>query len=197
MKRISLLAVVLVCCLELAGCAHPVSMVPNLAAIPASSGATVANKKVAYYISDASRALEVTTPGGGGDKVRYFPYRDLEAGLYKTLATVFREVTKVSKPDDLEGMRQGGISVLVQPEISTMSFSDSIVTWPPTMFTVNLTCQFKDAQGQVIDTISVSGTGMASFDQFKSNVSLSSARASDDALQKLAQALRQSTALTH
>jgi hypothetical protein len=31
-------------------------------------------KKAAYYISDEDRAREVTTPGGGGDKVRYFPY---------------------------------------------------------------------------------------------------------------------------
>lgn len=59
----------------LAGCAHPVSIRSDVA-YPKGQAANSAS--VGYYISDSNRSLEVTTPAGGGDKIRYFPYRDLE-----------------------------------------------------------------------------------------------------------------------
>ena len=195
LKRISLLMSTACLALTLGGCAHPISMAPDLAAIESPSNSPVSNKKVGYHISDASRALEITTPGGGGDKVRYFPYRDLEPGLYKALGTVFSDVTKILDPSNDAATRQSGISLLVTPEISTTSSSDSFATWPPTRFTVALNCQLKDVDGKIFDTIRVEGEGQAEFSEFKSNFSLSAVRASNDALQKLVIALRQSLAL--
>ncbi len=67
-------------CLVLFGCAHPITMNPDLAAVTVPAGAKPIAKKVGYHIPEALRSVEVTTPGGGGDKVRYFPYRDIEPG---------------------------------------------------------------------------------------------------------------------
>ena len=58
-----------------------------------------------------------------------------------------------------------------------------------------LNCQLKDVDGKIFDTIRVEGEGQAEFSEFKSNFSLSAVRASNDALQKLVIALRQSLAL--
>jgi hypothetical protein len=194
MKRLFQLFSAALVCGVLIGCAHPITMNPDLATVK-GDGSTLINKTVGYHISDASRAIEVTTPGGGGDKVRYFPYRDIESGFYKALGEVFKDVTKVADPKDLEALRKSGINLLVTPEITTTSFSDSVLTWPPTQFTVALTCTVTDAGGQVVDTVKVTGEGRASFDEFKSNFSLAAVRASNDALSRLIKALRESSSI--
>ncbi len=170
-------------------------MAPNLDAVQATPEQKLVAKKVGYHISATSQTLEVTTPGGGGDKVRYFPYRDIDAGLYKALGTVFREVTKIKNPEDIAEVRASGIQLLITPEVTTNSSSESAFTWPPTSFTVVLNCQVKDSQGKTLDTVRVEGSGKAEFAEFKTNFSLAAVRASEDALKKLALALRQSKAL--
>ncbi|HSV54884.1 MAG TPA: hypothetical protein VLJ57_22365 [Burkholderiaceae bacterium] len=167
----------------------------DLAALKTSSDNKIIDKQVGYYMSDASRALEVTTPGGGGDKVRYFPYRDLEPGLYKALSETFRGVTKIKDPKNTAALKSEGISLLITPEIATNSSSDSLVTWPPTLFTVNLVCAITDGDNKVLQTVRVSGEGRASFSEFKSNFSLAAVRASNDALAKLVKALGDSPEL--
>lgn len=195
-RQITFISLAAAMVLSLGGCAHPISMAPNLDAIPTAAGkSTPSKKKVGFYIADSATAQEVTTPGGGGDKVRYFPYRDLEPGLYKALGTVFRDVTKIKNPADAAEIRASGIQLLITPEITTDSSSSSPFTWPPTAFTVTLVCQIKDAQGTTLDTVRVEGRGEAEFSEFKSNFSLAAARASDDALAKLMAALRRSRAL--
>ena len=169
-------------------------MNPDLASVK-GDGSPLVEKTAGYHISEASRALEVTTPGGGGDKVRYFPYRDIESGFYKALSEVFKGITKVTDPKDSEAIRKSGVNLLITPEISTTSFSDSVLTWPPTQFTVTLSCTVTDAGGQVVDTVKVTGDGRASFDEFKSNFSLAAVRASNDALARLVKALRESPAV--
>ena len=194
-RRIVFLSLSLASALILGGCAHPISMAPNLAAVQPEAGKPVLDKKVGYHLSDATKAQEVTPPGGGGDKVRYFPYRDLEPGLYKALGVVFRDVTKIANPADAAELRGSGIHFLITPEITTDSSSESLLTWPPTAFTVTLTCQIKNAQGSVLDTLRVEGRGKAQFSEFSGNFSLAAVRASDDALAKLIVAMRQSPAL--
>lgn len=194
-QRSIFLACGLALTLLLGGCAHPISMAPNLDAVQATPEQKLVAKKVGYHISAASQTLEVTTPGGGGDKVRYFPYRDIDAGLYKALGTVFRDVTKIKNPGDLAELQASGIQLLITPEITTNSSSESAFTWPPTSFTVVLNCQVKDSQGKTLDTVRVEGVGKAEFAEFKANFSLAAVRASEDALKKLAVALRQSKAL--
>lgn len=179
----------------LIGCAHPISMAPDLNLIKADVGTAVIDRSVGYHISDASRAIEVTSAGGGGDKVRYFPYRDLEPGLYKALGESFRSVTRIPNPADANAVAASGIQLLVTPEIRTVSASDSVFTWPPTQFTVDLTCTVTDARGQPVDVIRVSGYGQATFDEFKSNFSLAAVRASNQALGLLVKALGESPKL--
>lgn len=182
-------------CLALFGCAHPITMNPNLEAVKAEAGATRIDKQVGYHIADASKAVEVTTPGGGGDKVRYFPYRDIEPGFYKALSEVFSGVSKIQNPKDAAALKASGVSLLITPEISTNSSSESIVTWPPTLFTIKLVCAITDAQGQLVKTLSVTGEGKASFDEFRSNFSLAAVRASNDALARLVKALSETPEL--
>jgi hypothetical protein len=163
-------------------------MNPDLASIQAK-GITTIDKQVGYHISDASKAVEVTTPGGGGDKIRYFPYRDIEPGFYKALAEVFRGVSKVKDPKNTDDLRQNGIALLIVPEIKTTSSSPSPFTWPPTQFSVTLTCTVTDAAGKPVQKLSVTGNGKAEFDEFKSNFALAAVRATNDALAKLVTAL--------
>lgn len=195
MQRLLNSAFVIAVCVFLFGCAHPISMNPDLAKVAAPSGAKPIDKKVGYYLPDTLRTVEVTTPGGGGDKVRYFPYRDLESGFYKALSEVFSSVTKVPNPKDAAALKASGVSLLITPEITTNSFSDSILTWPPTQFTVNLVCTVADANGAALQTIRVSGQGGATFSEFKGNFSLAATRASNEALSKLIQALGESPQL--
>lgn len=177
------------------GCAHPINMKPDVGSI-SSLGAQKINKTVGFYISDANLALEVTTPGGGGDKVRYFPYRDIEAGFYKALTEVFPKVSKVANPKDMDAITKAGITLLITPEITTTSSSPSPFTWPPTEFSVKLDCKVVNAAGQPIAQVSVTGVGKAEFADFKSNFSLSAVRASEDALKKLMKALAENKALS-
>lgn len=195
MKRISSLVFSMMACVFLFGCAHPITMNPDLAAVAAPAGAVPIAKKVGYHMPDALRAVEVTTPGGGGDKVRYFPYRDIEPGFYKALSEAFTGVSKVQNPKDVAALQAGGISLLITPEVTTTSYSDSAFTWPPTQFTVRLVCAIADANGKPVETISVSGEGAATFAEFKNNFSLAAVRASNDALGKLIKALGESPAL--
>ena len=181
-------------CTVLFGCAHPISMAPDLAKAQAA-GATPIAKPVGYHISNSNRGLEVTTPGGGGDKIRYFPYKDLEAGLYKALSEVFSSVTKIDDPTNAVELKKSGIAILIVPDIGTTSSSPSLVTWPPTKFSVTLVCTITDGDGKLIQNLSVRGDGAAEFDEFKSNHSLAALRASNDALAKLISALSNSAAL--
>lgn len=191
MKQFAKLIFSIATCVVLFGCAHPISMNPDMSSVAGSSAARI-NKQVGYHIPEASSALEITTPGGGGDKVRYFPYRDLDAGFYKALGEVFTGVTKVSNPKDAAAISASGITMLIVPEISTTSSSESMFTWPPTQFSVTLDCKVLDAKGKSITSIKVQGQGQAEFSDFKSNHSLAAGRASTDALQKLVKALAES-----
>ena len=195
MNRFFAYCAALLACSFLFGCAHPISMTPDLSVLSAAGSGQVIDKQVGYHLPDALRAQEVTTPGGGGDKVRYFPYRDIEPGFYKALAEAFRGVTKIPDPKDVVAVKNSGISLLITPEIRTNSSSSSAFTWPPTEFTVTLACAITDLNGSSIETIRVTGEGRAEFAEFKSNFSLAAVRATNDALSKLVKALNDSSAL--
>jgi hypothetical protein len=184
MKQLLKLILAAAACVVLFGCAHPINMKPDLEGIK-TVGVKRIDKQVGYHMSDASMALEVTTPGGGGDKVRYFPYRDIESGFYKALAEVFSGVSKIKNPKDAEEVRKSGVSLVIVPEIITSSSSPSPFTWPPTQFNVTLSGVVQDSNGQLVRKFIVTGDGKAEFDEFKSNFSLSAVRASNDALAKL------------
>ncbi|MCI3206030.1 MULTISPECIES: hypothetical protein [Pandoraea] len=166
------------------GCAHQVSMSPDIAAVNAPEGATRVDKHVGFVITDQLRELTVTTPGGGGDKISYKPYADTETAFYKMFSNVFTNVSRLKSSDDAS-TQKNALAYVVVPTITTDSSSTSLVTWPATDFTVNLKCEIRNLDGTIFATKTVTGTGHADFSEFKSDFSLSGRRAAADAMIKL------------
>lgn len=176
------------------GCAHPISVTADLAQVNASSPQRI-QKAVGYHISAEDSALEVTTPGGGGDKVKYLPYRDLDPAIYKALSEVFSTVTKLDSATDTAKISRDQIQLVFLPKITTNSSSSSALTWPPTEFTIDLVCKVSDASGAAITELTAKGVGKAEFSEFKSDHSLSAKRAAQDVIGKLVKALESNPAL--
>jgi len=175
----------LVSALALAACAHPISVSPLSS--PAREEAKLINKHVAYVMTDELRNRSVTTSGGGGDKVSYYPYRDLEKTIRDALRAVYQEVTVINAATDAQAAKN--IALVFTPEISTSSSSDSMLTWPPTQFFINLECTAADAEGKQLSKFRVSGNGAAQFSEFKSDFGLAGRRAATDLGSKLVQEL--------
>lgn len=186
-RRFSI-AALLCAALALGGCAHQISIAPNLANLQLDPAPKRIDKAAGLVMPAAWIATEVETPGGGGDSVKYQPYRDLEAGLYALMGQQFSSVTKLQGEGDPKVAAQGIQRILV-PTVKTDSSSSSALTWPPTYFRVELSCRVLDGGGQALGQVSVVGEGRAEFNEFKTELALSARRASEDALRKLAQAL--------
>lgn len=167
------------------GCAHPLAIGPDIAKIERDGSIQPIGKSVGYYIAPDIRDKAVTTPGGGGDSVTYFPYKDIEIAFYKMLGNVFQNVTRLKSPHDTDAIGKHSITYIITPEITTDSSSSSPFTWPPTRFGVSLTCDISDANGKAVSRASVRGEGHAEYDEFKSDYSLSGKRAAQDALLKM------------
>lgn len=172
----------------LGGCAHPITISPD----PARLGGNVAAEKidgrlVYYFIEDIDK--EVITPGGGGDKVKYKPYKDLDTSVYKILSDVFSSVAFAKSSGDALTAKPDYVAAV---SISTNSSSPSVFTWIPTLFTIDLFFDFKDPASNRVVKVQTKGEGRAEFAEFKSNFNLSAQRASEDALNKLPQAIRSS-----
>ncbi len=193
MKRLLLLLTALVSVLALGGCAHPITLGPNVSSL-AGTGVVKIDKRVGLVITEEAKKREFITPGGGGDKVSYQPYRDLESGLYFTLSESFAGVARLTGPADPKVAAEK-LNYLITPDIRTTSFSDSVLTWPPTLFTVELVCTVVSDSGAPVTTLRVVGDGRASWDEFKGDFSLAAKRASEDALKKLAKAIADDKAL--
>lgn len=189
MIRLFSVLAMLVVTVAIGGCAHPISLQGDtLKLVGAGSGGKI-DRKVALAISDAQRTREVTSAGGGGDQVRYFPYRDLETGLYIALSETFSSVSRVSAANDPK-VAQEGVALIFSPEITTTSYSPSLLTWPPTVFTITIDASVRTAANVPVTQIRVQGEGRAEFDEFKSDFSLSAKRAAQDVLSKLVEAIR-------
>lgn len=170
------------------GCAHSIVTTPDLGELK-HGGMDPIDRNVGYYISKEDRERQVTTPGGGGDKVSYFPYKELEPALYKALSNVFRRAYPLESPDDAQAMQAKGISLVFTPTIATNSSSDSALTWPPTKFTVILACKAIDASGKTIWEKQFTGEGAAEFSEFRTDFSMAAKRASLSTFQQFQKAL--------
>ena len=188
MKRLSLLSLLFMVAL-LNGCAHKISITPFIENLPIENDIKI-NKNVGYYLSPANRAKHVITPGGGGDDVEYTPYNDLESALQKVLINIYKDVTKLTSKDHTAEIKNHDISYVFIPEIVTNSSSESMFTWPPTDFSIEITMKVMDKDGiQIWQGVS-SGKGHAEYEEFKSDFSLSARHASEKVfvnLQKLMQ----------
>ncbi|WP_157268271.1 SHOCT domain-containing protein [Azohydromonas aeria] len=177
--------------MALAGCAHPVNISPNAAVVTRSPDLPPrVRHNVGFFLPLELMNLEVTTPGGGGDSVRYFPYRDMESGYQYMLSNVFENVVRLSAVGSAEDLARQGVKVVVTPTLVTNSGSTNTLTWSPTHFTVDLTSQVRDASGKSLGNPRVVGNGrtngalITDFDFGKSG-----RLAMEDALRKMQQAL--------
>ncbi len=159
----------------LAACAHPIGISPLETPVRNETGLNP--KKVAYVMTDADRGKEVITAGGGGDKVSYFPNRDLEKSIRDALRAVYADVFVVKSASDREAIAAFGVSYVFSPSVTTTSESPSLFTWPPTKFGIDLTCEVSDAEGKAVATVKAQGNGTAEFAEFKSDFGLAGRRA--------------------
>jgi hypothetical protein len=171
-------AVVLV--LLLGACAHPISISPDTGSLNESK--VQVRKSVAYVISNADREQEVTTPGGGGDSVRYHPYRELESGIFQALSAIYSRVTLWRSTADQQAPANKDVALVFVPKVTTGSGSSSILTWPPTSFFVTISYEVQDAAGKTVYTNQVLGRGAAEWEEFKGDFGLAGKRATGDVL---------------
>jgi len=186
-KRILSLALLVLC----TACAHTIVTTPDLSQLKYGDGQPI-DKNVGYYISKEDREKKVTTPGGGGDKVSYFPYKELEPAIFKALSNVFQRVyalDALDAPDDAQTIQAKSIIFVFTPRIATNSSSESALTWPPTKFTVILSCKAVDGSGKTVWENQFTGEGAAEFDEFKHDFSLSAKRASQSAMKQFQDAV--------
>lgn len=179
--------------LLLGACAHPIGITPI--DTPPRTEATLNPKKVAYVLTDADREKQVTTPGGGGDKVTYHPYRDLEKAIRDALRAVYRDVFVVQSASDAEALKALDVSYVFVPEITTTSQSSSIFTWPPTSFGIELACSVTDPAGRPVTRLSVRADGQAEFNEFIGDFGLAGRRAATRLSENLRQEVMRRTEL--
>lgn len=175
--------------LIMSGCAHQIQLNPKMDQF--SESANKSEAVVGYYISAADKAKRVTTPGGGGDKVSYVPYKDTESVLYAVLNNKFKDVFPLTSLSDDSFIASNDIKLVFVPTLTTNSKSSSMFTWPPTHFTVTLTVNALDAKGNTVWSKTVQSEGVAEFDEFKADFSLSARRATEAAFLKMAAELEQ------
>ncbi len=179
--------------LVVTGCAHPISVTPKLASLDRTTATPARiNAKVGFYIPPIASTTEVTTPGGGGDNVRYFPYRDIEAGFQKILSNVFSSSLKVRSIEDPTDGKRDDIDYVLIPQLVTTSGGSGFFTWPPTSFTVDLTSNVRDKNGKLLTSIRVVGAGSAETSERISETGIAGSRAMEDALIKMQASLFES-----
>ena len=166
--------------LLISGCAHNINISPDIPSL-SQPQPTKSAKSIGYYFIEALDK-EVTTSGGGGDQVKYKPYRDLATGLYKMYSNLFSGVTQLNSQAEAGSSK---VDYIAAVGISTSSSSPSLFTWPPTVFTLNLTTDISDVKGNALGNLRASGEGRAEFSEFKGDHGLSGKRASQDALNKM------------
>lgn len=176
------------------GCAHQINMTADVSQLQPTPDVQPIKKNVGYYFIE-NREKMVETAGGGGDKIKYSPYKDIEGGVFKILSNTFKSALSITSDKDV-AIGKNDLNYIVAVEVSTNSSSPSLFTWPPTVFGVNLVANISNNSGQPVTRLFVIGEGRAEFDEFKGNHSLAGNRASLDALKKMQTALLNSPALT-
>lgn len=173
----------------LGGCAHPINVEPELGRISATTGQPLPIK-VGYFLPNDLVNLEVTTPGGGGDSVRYNPYASVSTGYQRMLSQVFGGVVSVASLADFQSRAARDVDYVLTPHIVTNSGGSNFFTWPPETFSVDLTSTIRDRTGKVVATPRVVGMGTATTGERIKDHGFSGRRAFEDALRQMNPALR-------
>lgn len=173
----------------LVGCAHPIHIGGD--PLPERIESELIQKKVAYAISETQRNTAATSPAGGGDSVRYFPYRDLEKSIRDALRSVYQDVVVIAAAGDAQSVKASGAALVFTPEIKTDSGSSSVLTWPPTYFVTEISCVVTDAAGNEIGRIKASARGEAEYSEFMGDFGLAARRAATQVAKQLSSEIRQ------
>lgn len=189
-------ALILLPLLFLIGCAHPIVITPNLSQIDRKD-VTPIDKNVGYHISQANLSKSIITPGGGGDKVEYTPYKDIEPAIQKVLSNMFAKVHTIANPDDHKFLADNDISFVFIPTVETHSSSSGIITWMATDFTLSLDCKAIDNKGVVVWKDTIERSGHATYDEMADtgDFQLSAKRASEAVFLMLQEKLNNEAAL--
>lgn len=171
--------------LLLSGCSHKISIAPSLTDIREVQVENKVDLNVGYYISDEAKKIATTTPGGGGDNITYTPYADLESALNTMLSRKFKRVYSVKSLEDKEYITNKNIVYLFTTTIKTDSSSTNILIWPPTDFTVELSCNAVNLDGGMVWSDTVFAKGQASAGELMKNFSLSAKRATEEAFKNM------------
>ena len=178
--------------LSLAACAHPISIQANQ--LPEKTSQPSA-KKVVYVMSEADRAKPVITEGGGGDKITYYPYRDFERALRSALLANYADVSAVDSAGNAAAIKQADASFVFVPDITTTSSSGSLLTWPPTQFSLTVSLDVLDPTGTSLTRVRATGNGAAEFSEFRGDFGLAGKRATEKAAQALADEIQRTDKL--
>ena len=176
--------------LALAGCAHSIDIEPDLGKIGPTSSARIA-AKVGYHVPPEMLNIEITTPGGGGDNVRYNPYAAMSSGYRMMLSNVFERVVPIASLSDLHSEAGASLDYVAIPTVITNSGGSNVFTWPPENFTVDLTTTLRNREGNIVASPRVVGIGTATTGERLSDQGFSGRRALEDALRKMELALRE------
>lgn len=188
MRRILTLSsfILLFCAMSvLSGCAHRIDITPAVGSLNGDYSADKIMKNAGYFISEENRNLEVVTPAGGGDKVKYYPYKEMESGLSHVLGSIFTEVYALRSLQDQELVTSKKISYIFIPAITTDSASRSAWIWPPSEFWVTIDCQALDGAGKVIWQTNLKSEALLGLPQVYRDHSLAGRTAAEKALNEL------------
>ena len=167
------------------GCGAKHQIVITPLETPARGDVSLSSKKVAYVMKETDRHREVTSEGGGGDNVSYFPYRDLEKAIRDALRAVYSDVVVIKSFKDSNAIQQNDISFVFSPKIYTASDSESALTWPPTQFYIELSFKVTDSTGKIVSRMKVAARGAAEYSEFKEDFGLAGRRAASELSEKL------------
>ena len=170
------------------GCAHRIEISPDVSIAARGGKNELIPAKVGYYFPSGSRGKEIVTPGGGGDRVVYKPYDEMDVPFSKILGSIFKNVYRLESISDSE-LQKNSIDYIFSVDLQTNSSSSSAFTWPPTWFSVAISSKINDRAGNIVDSISVTGEGQAEFPEFVGDRGLAGRRASLDALVKMQDAI--------
>ena len=169
---------------SLGGCTHAIQMNPDLDALRGAEEERL-DIAVAYYVSLSQNLEVVTSASGGGDSIKYYPYRDTETAMRTILSEKFRKVYALKSSIEDPLVAEKDIKYVFTPELQTSSKSDSAFFWPPTSFTVQLTCKAYSADGEELWSKQVTGYGTATKSEFQDNFSAAAHKASTDAFRRM------------